>query len=256
MPTRRRRQNGSGNQRRTPTRSSVSAATARRWRPLRRILGWALMLCLALPLGGLAAFRILPVPITPLMLVRLAEGEGLRRDWTPLSDISPALVRSVIASEDARFCVHTGFDWTEIENAWSTWQSGGRLRGASTISMQTARSVFLWPGRDPVRKVLEVLLTVPLETLWPKRRILEVYLNVAEWGPGVYGAQAAARHHFGIDAAALSAHQAALLTAILPAPRTWSAAAPGPHVRGRAETIQARARQVPLSTAGTPCPDL
>nr|WP_246423225.1 monofunctional biosynthetic peptidoglycan transglycosylase [Roseospira visakhapatnamensis] len=219
-----------------------------------RGLALTLAIFVALTATGLLAFRMLPVPITPLMLVRLIQGEGLARDWTALDDVSPALVRAVIASEDARFCSHNGFDWVEIEEAWTTWRTGGRLRGASTISMQTARSVFLWPGRDPLRKGLEAVLTVPLEVLWPKRRILEVYLNVAEWGPGVYGAQAAARHHFDRDAAALDGRQAALLTAILPAPRSWSAARPGSHVRGVAGTIQARARQVPLGDNNTPCP--
>jgi len=212
-----------------------------------------LTVSIALPAAGLLVYRVLPVPLTPLMLIRLTEGEGRRQDWTQLADLPPALVRAVIASEDARFCTHQGFDWVEIERAWTTWRNGGRLRGASTLSMQTARSVFLWPGRDPVRKALEAALTVPLEGLWPKGRILEVYLNVAEWGPGVYGAQAAARYHFGRDATALDARQAALLTAILPAPRAWSAASPGPHVGRRATVIQARARQVPLGAGNAPC---
>jgi monofunctional biosynthetic peptidoglycan transglycosylase len=121
--------------------------------------------------------------------------------------------------------------------------------------MQTARSVFLWPGRDPVRKGLEITLTPPLEWLWGKRRILEVYLNIVEWGPGVYGAEAAARHHFDTAAGDLSGRQAALLAAILPAPRRWSAARPGPHVDGRARTIQARAGQVALGARNDPCPD-
>nr|WP_281392802.1 monofunctional biosynthetic peptidoglycan transglycosylase [Roseospira goensis] len=213
------------------------------------------LVSLGLPALGLMAFRWLPVPVTPLMLVRVAQGEGLRHDWTALESIAPALVRAVIASEDARFCTHTGFDWREIRTAWEDWQDGGRLRGASTISMQTARSVFLWPNRDAVRKAAEVALTVPLEWGWSKRRIVEVYLNVAEWGPGVYGAEAAARHHFGVPATALTPTQAARLAAILPAPRTWSAAAPGEHVRRRAATIQARARHVRLGDRNAPCPD-
>jgi monofunctional biosynthetic peptidoglycan transglycosylase len=206
------------------------------------------------PAVGLIAFRWLPVPVTPLMLVRAVQGEGLDRAWIALPDVAPDVVRAVIASEDARFCRHLGFDWREIRNAWRDWRERGRLRGASTISMQTARSVFLWPGRDPVRKGLEIGLTVPLEALWPKRRILEVYLNVVEWGPGVYGIQAAARHHFGKSAGALTPTEAARLTAILPAPRSWSAAQPGSHVRQRAATIQARARTVPLGAGNAPCP--
>jgi monofunctional biosynthetic peptidoglycan transglycosylase len=225
------------------------------WR--RRALGLlvaVLVLALA-PVGlGLAAFGWLPVPVTPLMLVRVVQGEELRQEWVALGDVSPALVRAVIASEDARFCAHGGFDWREIRNAWTEWRGGGRLRGASTLSMQTARSVFLWPGRDPVRKGLEITLTPPLEWLWGKRRILEVYLNIVEWGPGVYGAEAAARHHFDQAAGDLSGRQAALLAAILPAPRRWSAARPGSHVDGRARTIQARAGQVALGDRNDPCP--
>jgi len=203
--------------------------------------------------GGLLAFRVLPVPVTPLMLVRMWEGEGWHQAWTPLEELPPTVVRAVIASEDARFCRHAGFDWIEIRKAWNDWRSGGRLRGASTISMQTTRSVFLWPGRDIVRKVLEVALTPLMEALWPKSRILEVYLNVAEWGPGVYGIQAAARYHFGTDAAALEPRHLALLVAILPAPRRWSAARPSPYLTARAQTILARGRLVPLSPANTPC---
>lgn len=235
---------------------------ARRQRPhhhprlrVRRLLLSLLVGVLLPPALGLVAFRWLPVPATPLMLVRVAQGEGLERAWVALPDIAPALVRSVIASEDARFCRHDGFDWREIRNAWRDWQERGRVRGASTISMQTARSVFLWPGRDPVRKGLEIVLTLPMEGIWPKRRILEVYLNVAEWGPGVYGAEAAARHHFGKAAAHLSAGEAARLAAILPAPRSWSAGSPGAHVSQRAAVIQARARSVVLGEGNSPCPD-
>jgi monofunctional biosynthetic peptidoglycan transglycosylase len=223
-------------------------------RRLRRIVMIALAVALVVPLVGLAAFRWLPVPVTPLMVVRVIQGEPLRRDWVPLEAVSPWLVRAVVASEDARFCVHGGFDWREIRNAWHQWRAGGRLRGASTLTMQTARSVFLWPGRDPLRKGIEVLLTPPLDLAWPKRRILAVYLNVVEWGPGVYGAEAAARHHFGVGAGELSAMQAARLAAILPAPRRWSAARPSAHVAGRAQTILARAGAVRLGAANDPCP--
>ncbi|KAA5605525.1 monofunctional biosynthetic peptidoglycan transglycosylase [Roseospira marina] len=220
-----------------------------RWRIARAVL----LFLLGPPLIGLVAFRWLPVPVTPLMLVRLVEGEGLQQDWVPLEAMPPALVRSVIASEDARFCVHNGFDWREIANAWQEWRRGEGLRGASTISMQTARSVFLWPGRDIVRKGLEAVLTPPLELLWPKPRILEVYLNVAEWGPGIYGAGAAARYHFNRPVETLGPVEAARLTAILPAPRSWSAGTPGAYVRGRAATIQARAAAVSLGDGNRPC---
>ncbi|WP_299444438.1 monofunctional biosynthetic peptidoglycan transglycosylase [uncultured Rhodospira sp.] len=241
----------------TPKRASRSRAGRPRptWRRrVRDTLLTVAVVAAALPVLGLVAFRWLPVPVTPLMLVRVVQGEGLRQTWLPLEEAPASLVRSVIASEDARFCSHTGFDWREIRNAWSAWQAGEGLRGASTITMQTARSVFLWPGRDPVRKAVEIALTPPLEWVWGKRRILEVYLNVAEWGPGVYGAEAAARHHFGRGAEDLTARQAAQLTAILPAPRRWSAAQPSAYVSRRAGTIQARARQVALGDRNAPCP--
>jgi len=131
-----------------------------------------------------------------------------------------------------------------LAQAWRANQRSDQLRGASTISQQTAKNVFLWPGRSYVRKALEAWLTLYIETLWSKRRIIEVYLNVAEWGDGIYGAEAAARHHFNTSAGALTAHQAALLAAVLPNPRAWSAGRPGPYVSGRARTLERRATQL------------
>lgn len=152
-------------------------------------------------------YRFVPPPATPLMLLRLAEGYPIVKRWRSLDEISPALTRAVIAAEDAKFCLHRGFDWDAIEAAWERYESGrGRLLGASTISMQTAKNLFLWPGRDWARKALEAYFTAWLELAWSKRRILEVYLNIVEWGPGVYGAAAAAEHYFGVSAAVLSAH--------------------------------------------------
>ncbi len=141
-------------------------------------------------------YRVAPPPVTPLMLLRSAEGYGIRKNWRPLDDISPALIRAVIASEDQRFCRHFGFDWSAIEMAWEQYQSGdGGLLGASTISMQTAKNVFLWPDRTWLRKAFEAYFTALIELTWSKRRIIEVYLNVVEWGPGIYGAGAAAEHY-------------------------------------------------------------
>ena len=131
----------------------------------------------------------------------------MTKTWRPLDEISPNLVRAVIAGEDARFCQHHGFDWEAIEAAWQRYRrGGGRLVGASTISMQTAKNLFLWPGRDWPRKALEAWFTVWIELFWSKRRIVEVYLNVVELGPGLYGAEAAARHYFGKPAASLTAY--------------------------------------------------
>ncbi|AQR62775.1 monofunctional biosynthetic peptidoglycan transglycosylase [Brevundimonas sp. LM2] len=222
---------------RTP---SPSPRRRRRGRP------WliALLILALLPLGGVLIHRFLPVPVTILMAQQALAGKGLDYRWTPLEDISPHLVVSAIAAEDARFCSHGGFDLEAIEKALKHNENGRRIRGGSTISQQTAKNVFLWPGRDWVRKGLEAGYTVLIETGWGKRRILEVYLNVAEMGPGVYGAEAAARHWFGTSAADLSPRQAARLAAILPSPRRYDAGTPGPYVRRRASRIQAAARTV------------
>ena len=160
-------------------------------------------------------------------LRQAVRGEGLDYQWRGLKQISPHLVDAAIAAEDARFCSHHGFDMEAIQKALDHNAEGGRIRGGSTISQQTAKNVFLWPGRDWIRKGLEAGYTVLIEAVWSKRRIMEVYLNVVEWAPGVYGAQAASRHWFGKDARDLSPREAARLAAILPAPRRYQAAAPG-----------------------------
>lgn len=189
-------------------------------------------------------YRFIPVPLTPLMVIRLFQGEGFSKDWVPLEQISPNLQRAVIAAEDGNFCLHNGFDWKALEKVYTDWQRGGRMRGGSTISQQTAKNIWLWPNSDIIRKGLEVPLTYFLERTYPKRRILEVYLNIIEWAPGVYGAEAAARKHFGTSAKNLTTRQAALMAAVLPNPRKWSASKPGPYVRQRAGLIQARAARV------------
>ena len=219
---------------------TAAPRTIRRRRPL---LALGLMLTVLL-FGGVALYRFVPPPQTWLMTTRLFQGEGRDYRWRSLDDISPRLVDAVIASEDAKFCAHSGFDMKAIEKALKTnaraeKRGTGRIRGGSTISQQTAKNVFLWPGRDWVRKGLEAGYTVLIETTWGKRRIMEVYLNVAEWGPGVYGAEAAARHWFGKSADDLTAREAARLAAILPSPRRYEAASPGPYVRRRAARIQA-----------------
>lgn len=209
--------------------------TVKKGRPLLTLF----LLLLLLGSSGLVLQRFLPIPATFLMTTRAIEGEGWDYRWRSLDDISPRLVQAVIASEDSTFCAHRGFDMKAIENALKANERGGRIRGGSTISQQTAKNVFLWPGRDWIRKGLEAGYTVAIETVWGKRRIMEVYLNVAEWAPGVYGAEAAAQHWFGKSAADLSAREAARLAAILPSPRRYNAASPGPYVRRRASRIQA-----------------
>lgn len=198
------------------------------------------------------AYDWLPPPVTPLMLLRVLDGNGIHKDWEPYDDISPNLVRAVIAAEDARFCDHDGFDWEAIEKAWKRNQTAKRVRGGSTISNQTAKNVFLWPDRSYLRKGLEFYFTGLIELFWSKKRIVEVYLNVVEFGPGIYGAEAAAQAHFGKRAKDLTRHEAALLAAVLPNPVRWSASRPTSYIRRRAGTIQARMNEVP-DPVGDPC---
>lgn len=217
----------------------------RRSQAIRRV---ALRLGLALLLGPLVAillFRVVPPPATPLMVLRWAQGHEWHRAWVPRQAIAPALAAAVIASEDNLFCRQwLGFDFGALREQVDAWADGERPRGASTITMQTAKNLFLWPGRDPARKLLEAWLTPQVALLWPRRRVLEVYLNIVEFGPGIYGAEAAARHFFRKPAALLAPREAALLAAVLPSPLTWSAATPSPHVRRRAATIERRMRQI------------
>lgn len=199
----------------------------------------ALLILALLPIGAVAIHRIVPPPTTLLMVKQAVAGNGLTYRWRGIDEISPRLVEAVIAAEDARFCEHRGFDFKAIEKALDSNARGRKVRGGSTISQQTAKNVFLWPGRDWVRKGFEAGYTLLIETLWGKRRIMEVYLNVAEWAPGVYGAEAAARRWYGKSAADLTPREAARLAAILPSPRRYQAASPGPYVRRRAARIQA-----------------
>ncbi len=224
---------------------------------LRLVLRWCVRFGLVFVAASLALVTLyhwVDPPLTPLMVLRLVEGEidgrpvGVVQKWVALRDVAPVLLRSVVAAEDARFFRHWGVDTTELERAreFNEREHGRRLRGASTITMQCARSVFLWPSRTWVRKALEVWLALAMEQLWGKRRILEVYMNVVEWGPGVYGVEAAAQRYFRTSAARLDATQAALLAATLPAPRRFDPAAPSPALTRRAATIAARARGVEL----------
>jgi monofunctional glycosyltransferase len=196
------------------------------------------------PVVAVAIYRFVPPPVTFLMVQRTFEGRGFERKWVPMEDISPNLVRAVIAAEDARFCEHMGFDVEAIQKAMVANEAGKKLRGGSTISQQTAKNVFLWPGRDWVRKGLETWFTALIEVGWGKRRIMEVYLNSIEWGPGVYGAEAAARKNFKVPAKSLTVAQSARLAAILPSPLKWKAAKPGPYVQKRSGRITRNARAV------------
>ncbi len=223
---------------RDPLRGPVGGA--RRGR-IGRFLRAAALVFLLAPAVLIAGYRVLPPPVTPLMLLRSAQGQRLDREWVPLARIAPTLPRAVIAAEDNLFCTQRlGFDVPALRAQALAWWNGERPRGASTLTMQTAKNILLWPGRDPFRKLLEAWLTPQVALLWPRHRVLEVYLNVVEFGPGIYGAEAASRRFFGHGAADLTAAESALLAAVLPAPLERSAARPGPGLRERAAAIRAR----------------
>ncbi len=196
-------------------------------------------------------FAHLPVPYTGVMLERQLSAWFAGKDqyqpqhqWRPLAQISPNLLQAVVAAEDQKFLQHSGFDLQAIEKALVYNSKGRKIRGASTISQQTAKNVFLWTGRSWVRKGLESGFTLLLEGAWGKGRILEVYLNSVEFGPGVFGAEAAAQRYFGISAAKLSRQQAALLAAVLPNPHRFLVQAPSPYLRKRQQWIQKQMPQL------------
>lgn len=189
-------------------------------------------------------YRFVP-PVSTLMLARWIEGEAVERRYVPLDRISKELQKAVIVSEDARFCEHAGVDFGALHEVLGEGGESGPARGASTIAMQTAKNLFLWPSRSYVRKAIEIPLALLIGLEWPKRRILEVYLNLAEWGEGIFGSEAAAQHYFGKSAAELGARESALLATALPNPRRRNAARPRPGHAALAARITARARAAP-----------
>jgi monofunctional biosynthetic peptidoglycan transglycosylase len=205
-----------------------------------QIAGWLVVILFYGSLAWVGAYRFLKPPVTATMIERRLSGEAVAHPWTPLSEISPHLVRAVIAAEDSRFCLHKGLDFEAIDAALDDNKNGGRRRGASTISQQTAKNAFLWNGGGWARKAAEAWFTLVVETLWPKRRIIEVYLNIAEWGNGNFGAEAAARARFGKRASDLTRAEAALLAAVLPNPHKWRVDPPGPYVSRRAAMLRKR----------------
>ena len=217
-------------------------------RPSRRPrLRLALMAAGAAALAGLViavvlvlSYRFVDPPTTWTMTARALDGAAVRRTPVALEQISPNLVRAVIAAEDSLFCSHGGFDRAAIAQALAEARQGGSRRGASTISQQTAKNAFLWTGGGWPRKLVEAGFTVAIEASWPKPRIMEVYLNAAEWGDGVFGAEAAAQARFGKPASELTAREAALLAAVLPSPNRWRLDPPTSFVVNRAGTIEAR----------------
>ncbi|MDP2618579.1 MAG: monofunctional biosynthetic peptidoglycan transglycosylase [Hyphomicrobiales bacterium] len=202
----------------------------------------ALAVLIALPFLLVPVYAVVDPPVSALMLWRLLEGRGIAHQWVDLEDIAPVLPATMIMTEDGRFCTHHGVDWEAVQQVVEEASDGGEPRGASTIPMQTVKNLFLWPYRSYARKVFEVPLAYWLDLVWSKRRIIEVYLNMVELGPGIYGAQAAARHFFGKDARNLTAREAGLLAAVLPNPIARSAGRPGPLTRQLAMRAQERGR--------------
>jgi monofunctional biosynthetic peptidoglycan transglycosylase len=202
---------------------------------------WKTMLWFfGLSIGLVILYRFVPVPITPLMVIRLVEQTfdpkkdmRLYKDWVSMDEMSRHAPQAVVAAEDQKFMDHRGFDFEAMEKAWKNNQKGKRIKGASTITQQTVKNVFLWPSRSYIRKGLEAYFTVLVELIWSKERILEVYLNVIEMGNGIYGIEAASQTFFNKKAAKLTQSQAALIAAVLPNPRRWSPAKPTGYIKGR-----------------------
>jgi monofunctional biosynthetic peptidoglycan transglycosylase len=189
----------------------------------------------------LLLYRFVNPPYSSLMVANALSGRTLKHRWVPLEKISPYLVSAVVTSEDAKFCRHRGVDWGELEDALERAEKTGRgPRGASTIPMQTIKNLFLWQSRSYIRKGIEIPLAYAASAIWPKRRMLEIYLNIAEWGPGVFGAQAAARHHFHASASRLTRRQATQMAAALPNPHVRNAGRPGPKTRALARRMEKR----------------
>lgn len=194
-------------------------------------------------IGFVLFYRFVPVPLTPLMIIRSIESlwedkfVGIHKDWVPLEDISPAMQKAVLKAEDYRFFEHQGFDYEAIQQAMKYNRTHKKKKGASTISQQTAKNIFLWPHRDWIRKGFEAYFTVLIELVWPKDRILEVYLNVIELGSGVYGVEAASQKFFKKSAKNLNSFQASLLAAVLPNPRRFRIDHPSSYVMGRQRRI-------------------
>lgn len=217
---------------------------------VKRLLIALLLIFVVLPLSLILLGRIIPIYTTSYMLQ--SPTRPVQHQWVPASRIAETARRAVIAAEDQKFWDHHGFDIEAMQKAYERNQRGGRIRGGSTISQQTAKNLFLWAGGGYVRKGIEAGITVLIETLWGKDRILEVYLNSAEFGPGIYGVEAASQQFFHHPAAQLSASEAARLAAVLPNPRKWKVAAPGPYVASRAAWIQ---RQMGYSGRRPPVED-
>ncbi|KAF1712908.1 monofunctional biosynthetic peptidoglycan transglycosylase [Pseudoxanthomonas sacheonensis] len=232
----------------------MNTAQADRKSRSRRWLRWLLALPLLFAAASMlqvAVLRFVDPPFSAFMMARQFEAWGagdagfrVAYDWRDIERISPNLPVAMVAAEDQNFATHRGFDFKAIEKARANNAKGRKVRGASTVSQQVAKNLFLWQGRSWVRKGVEAWYTLLIELMWPKTRILEVYANIAEFGDGIYGAQAASRSYWRKDASRLSPAESARLAAVLPAPRRYSVARPGPFVQRRANWIQRQARQI------------
>jgi len=235
---------------RSPLRtSSASKQTGRRGglvRRIGRIVAWIAAAWLAIILLLMVTYRFVNPPASVLMLEHWLLGQKVVNTWVPIEAMSPNIIRAVIASEDARFCEHHGVDFGALKEAVEDVGSG-TTRGASTISMQVVKNLFLWPSKSYVRKAIELPLTFVMELIWPKRRVMEVYLNIAEWGPGIFGIESAAQFRFNKPAKTLSAGQASRLAVALPNPLTRNPARPGPGLQRLARMVQVRMRIAPAS---------
>jgi len=227
-------------------RSQASIPTYRRRRKrgfFGRVVGWIVRIVLAfvvISVLWVLAYRFINPPITPNMIGDIVSGRGATRDWMPITQIDRDMVRAAIGAEDDKFCTHNGFDWDAIQDAAKRNASGGRIRGGSTITQQTAKNAFLWNGGGYARKGVEAWFTFLMERMYPKRRIMELYLNLAETGIGTYGVNAGAQRYFGHDSSAMTTMEAARLAAILPLPKKRGAIAPKGFTRRYGNTIAAR----------------
>lgn len=218
---------------------------------IRNIIRWVVVLFFSTTILAVVAYRFVPVYLTPLMLIRcfqqVAEGKSLamHHHWVSLDRISPHLPVAVMASEDSHFLSHHGFDFDAIQSAAKNNARGGKVHGASTISQQTAKNVFLWPGRSWTRKGFEVYFTFLIEMMWSKQRIMEVYLNSIEMGEGIYGADAVAEYHFDKEAKDLFRGECALIAATLPNPRKFNSASPSSYMKKRQRQIEHEMRFIP-----------
>lgn len=224
---------------------------AKRRHPWLKRIGLVVLLIMAGLLLSIVAFRFINPPVTPVMVAEKLKGTTLKHRWVPLEAMARDLPLAVIASEDGRFCVHWGVDWGAVKDAVEEAKRRHRsFRGASTITMQTAKNLYMFTDRSYVRKVLEVPLAYLLTLFWPKQRVIEVYLNIAQWGPGIFGAEAASQNYFHKSAAELTRREALLLAAALPNPLLRNPAKPSPRMVRIAKSVE---RRMPILAARSAC---